>query len=149
MFGLHMFVKDQTGCAVYESHMKIKDGWRSLISEERGLQEIHQWTKTSRSRSESTRRVQIKKKLRTHRTTKTGAMDRHSYDLYIQNIFSKKSKRDLIRIGKGFRILKTDDLLKPKILQITSSSMMMKTRSENSITRLQESERISGFYRIK
>ena len=32
-----MFGDDQNGCAVYESHTKIKDGWRFLISEERGL----------------------------------------------------------------------------------------------------------------
>ena len=66
-------------------------------------------------------------------------MDRHAYDLYLQNIFSKKSKRDLIRIGEGFQISKTDDLLKPEILQITWWSMMMKTRSENSISAFQDS----------
>ena len=80
----------------HESRKKISD-----FGGKRSSNEKFQWTRTCRSRSESTRRVQIKKKLRTNLITKTGAMDRHAYDLYLQNIFSKKSKRDLIRIGKG------------------------------------------------
>ena len=128
-----------------KENKKISDEWKSLIFEKRAPWETHQWNKTSGSRSEFTRRIQIKKKITYPSTYKNRSHESPCIRSLPSKYFFKKIKKRLD--SNRSRILNIKNRrLKPEILPITWCSMMMKTRSENSITHLQtKSERISGF----